>query len=169
VFTEPLIRSMALHVERPVVMALSNPTAKTEAVPSDVFEWTGGRALMATGSPFPPVEHHGKTLRVSQGNNVYVFPGIGMGSIITGAWTVTDSMFAAAANSLAGLVDEEDLAEGVLYPPLADLRRISRVIARAVAIEACESGAGREMTCDEIDAALDYEIWDLDYPTLRPV
>lgn len=169
VFTEPLIRSMAAHVERPVVMALSNPTAKTEAIPADVFEWTDGRALMATGSPFPPVEHQGRMLRVSQCNNVYVFPGVGIGAIVTGARIVTDSMFAAAADALAGIVEVQDLAEGVLYPPLADLRRISRVIARAVAIEACESRVGQEMTCEEIDAALDHEIWDLDYPALRPV
>ncbi len=108
-------------------------------------------------------------MRVSQGNNVYVFPGIGLGAIVTGARMVTDSMFAAAARALAAMVSEEDLAQGVLYPPIADLRAISRVIARAVAIDACESGVGLDMTCEEIDAALDYEIWDLDYPTLRPV
>jgi malic enzyme len=168
-FSEPLIRTMAAHVERPVVMALSNPTAKSEAIPEDVFAWTDGRALMSTGSPFPSVAHDNRTLRVSQGNNVYVFPGIGLAAIVTGARTVTDSMFAAAARALAAMVSEEDLAQGVLYPPIADLRAISRVIARAVAIDACESGVGPDMTCEEIDAALDYEIWDLDYPTLRPV
>ena len=169
VFAEPIIRTMAAHVERPVVMALSNPTAKSEAIPADVFRWTDGKALMATGSPFGPVELGGKVLQVSQGNNVYVFPGVGLGAIVTGATKVTDGMFAAAANELAGLVAEADLAQGVLYPPLADLRSISRKIARAVAIEACESGVGQAMTCSEIDAALDYEIWSLDYPTLRPV
>ncbi len=169
VFAESIIRTMAAHVERPVVMALSNPTAKSEAIPADVFRWTDGKALMATGSPFGPVELGGKVLQVSQGNNVYVFPGVGLGAIVTGATKVTDGMFAAAANELAGLVAEADLAQGVLYPPLADLRSISRKIARAVAIEACESGVGQAMTCSEIDAALDYEIWSLDYPTLRPV
>lgn len=169
VFSEDVVRTVASHVDRPVVMALSNPTSKTEAAPADVFEWTEGRALMATGSPFDPVEYEGKTLRVSQGNNVYVFPGVGLGAIITGAKKVTDSMFAAAANALAGLVSEEDLDAGVLYPPLADLRRISRVIARAVAKAACDNGAGVDMTEQEIDAALEHEIWDLDYPMLRPV
>jgi malic enzyme len=168
-FTESIIRAMASHVERPVVMALSNPTAKTEAVPADVFQWTDGRALMVTGSPFEPVEIGGRTRRVSQGNNVYVFPGVGLGAIVTGANRVTDGMFAAAANALAGMVSEAELDQGVLYPPLADLRSISRNIARAVAIEACESGVGPAMSCDEIDAALDHETWDLDYPILRPV
>ncbi len=169
VFSEPLIRTMAAHVERPVVMALSNPTVKSEAVPADVFEWTDGKALMATGSPFDPVEYQGRTLRVSQGNNVYVFPGVGLAAIVTGAKQVTDGMFAAAANALAGMVAEADLDDGVLYPPLADLRSISRVIASAVAREACDSGVGKKMTCSEIEEALDHEIWDLDYPILRPV
>jgi len=169
VFSESIVRAVASHVERPVVMALSNPTIKSEAVPADVFKWTEGRALMATGSPFDAVEFEGKTLRVSQCNNVYVFPGIGLGAIITGAKTVTDSMFAAAANALADLVTEEDLEAGVLYPPLADLRSISRVIARAVANAAVESGVGETMTDEEIDAALDHEIWDLNYPILKPV
>ncbi len=169
VFSESIVKTMAEHVERPVVMALSNPTTKTEALPADVFQWTEGRALTATGSPFGAVGYEGKTLHVSQGNNVYVFPGVGLGAIVTGAKKVTDSMFAAAANALAGLVEEEDLDEGVLYPPLANLRAISRVIARAVAMAAVESGVGRQMSAEEIDGALDHEIWDLDYPTLRPV
>ncbi|MCP3995254.1 MAG: NAD-dependent malic enzyme [bacterium] len=169
VFSESIIRQMAAHVQRPVVMALSNPTVKSEAIPADVFKWTDGKALMSTGSPFDPVEFSDKKLHVSQGNNVYVFPGVGMGAIVTGARKVTDAMFAAAANALAGLVTEADLDSGVLYPPLANLRSISRVIARAVAIEASESGVGRSMTDTDIDDALDHEIWNLNYPTLRPV
>ena len=106
---------------------------------------------------------------MSQCNNVYVFPGVGLAAIITGAKRVTDSMFAAAANALAELVSEKDLEEGVLYPPLADLRSISRAIARAVAKAACESGVGRDMNDQDIEDALNHEIWDLDYPTLRPV
>jgi malate dehydrogenase (oxaloacetate-decarboxylating) len=169
VFDEDVVRSVAAHVERPMVMALSNPTSKTEAVPADVFKWTDGRALMATGSPFDPVEYAGRKLHVSQGNNVYVFPGVGLGAIVSGAREVTDGMFAAAANALAELVHEDDLAEGKLYPPLADLRSISRTIARAVAVAACDSGVARSMTSEQIDDALAHEIWDLDYPTLRPI
>jgi malic enzyme len=168
-FSEDVIKAMAAHVDRPVVMALSNPTAKSEAIPADVFSWTQGRALMATGSPFDSVEYEGRLLRVSQGNNVYVFPGVGLGAIVSEATKVTDGMFAAAANALAAMVEESDLAQGVLYPPLPELRRISRVIAQAVAQEASHSGVGREMADDEIEAALDHEMWNLDYPTLRPV
>jgi len=169
VFTEEIVRGVARGVERPVIMALSNPTSKSEAVPADVFRWTNGKALMATGSPFDAVEFEGKTLQVSQGNNVYVFPGVGLGAIVAAAREVTDTMFAAAARALADLVTEDDLAAGVLYPPLSELRSISRVIARAVAVAARDDGVGADMTDAEIDAALDHEIWNLDYPTLKPV
>lgn len=169
VFSEEIIRGVASHVARPLVMALSNPTSKTEAIPGDVFRWSDGRALMATGSPFDPVEFEGRTLHVSQGNNVYVFPGIGMGAIVSGATKVTDPMLAAAATALADLVHEGDLAAGKLYPPLADLRTISRAIARAVALAACDSGVATKMQPEEVDDALDHEIWNLDYPVLRPI
>jgi malate dehydrogenase (oxaloacetate-decarboxylating) len=168
VFDESIIKTMAAHVNRPVVMALSNPTVKSEAIPADVFRWTDGRAMMVTGSPFDPVDYKGKTLHVAQGNNVYVFPGVGLGAIVSGARRVTDGMLAAAAHELAGMATDADLARGMLYPPLADLRSITRVIARAVAVEACDSGVAA-VTCEEIDDALDHEIWDLNYPTLRPI
>ncbi len=168
-FTDAMLRSMASAVERPVVLALSNPTSKCEAVPGDIAAWTDGRALIATGSPFDPVRHRDRAIPVSQCNNVYVFPGIGLGAIISRADEVTDAMFSAAATALAGLVEERDLARGVLYPPLAELRSITRVIAHAVAREAAESGVGAPLSDADIAARLDAEIWDLDYPTLRPV
>ncbi|MEA1903732.1 MAG: NAD-dependent malic enzyme [Actinomycetota bacterium] len=168
IFGEPIIRTMAEHAASPLVMALSNPTSKTEVVPTDVFEWTEGRAYMATGSPFDPVEYEGQTLGVSQGNNVYVFPGVGLGAIISEASEVTDSMFAAAAHALANRVDPETLDSRLLYPPLADLRSISRSIAEAVARDARDSGVGKDLSDDEISERLDHEIWDLDYPTLLP-
>jgi malic enzyme len=124
---------------------------------------------MATGSPFDPVEYNDTTLHVSQGNNVYVFPGIGMGAIVSGASKVTDQMLAAAATALADLVHEDELAAGKLYPPLADLRNISRAIARAVALAACDSGVATRMKPEEVDDALNHEIWDLNYPVLRPI
>ncbi len=167
-FTEPMIREMAAHTENPLIMALSNPTSKTEALPEDVFAWTEGRAYVATGSPFEPVQFGDELLGVSQGNNVYVFPGVGLGAIVAEAAEVTDSMFAAAARALADEVDQERLDSRMLYPPLADLRSISRAIAAAVAKEARDCGAGRDFTDAEIQERLEVEIWNLDYPTLRP-
>ena len=108
VFDEELITAVADYSPHPLVMALSNPTSKTEAVPEDVFRWTNGEAFVATGSPFDPVEYNGRSLGVSQGNNVYVFPGIGLGAIISEAGEVTDSMFAAAAKALANRVEPGD-------------------------------------------------------------
>ena len=167
-FTETMIREMASNTDSPLVMALSNPTSKTEALPEDVFAWTEGRAYMATGSPFEPVQFGEELLGVSQGNNVYVFPGVGLGAIVAEATEVTDSMFAAAARALAEEVDQERLESRMLYPPLSDLRSISRAIAAAVAKEARDCGVGRDFTDAEIQERLELEIWNLDYPTLRP-
>jgi malic enzyme len=169
VFDESIIRTMAAHAERPLVMALSNPTSKTEGVPVDIVEWSDGRALIATGSPFEPVTHGDRLIPVSQCNNVYVFPGVGLGAIVSGASEVNDAMFAAAADSLACQVSDQDLAAGALYPPVTDLRPISRKIAAAVARAARETGVGLDLSDEEIEAALDREIWDLEYPRLQPV
>jgi len=168
-FDEAVVEAAAHHVERPLVMALSNPTSKTEAIPAEVFAWTDGRAFMATGSPFPPVDYGGRSIPVPQCNNVYVFPGVGLGAIVSKATRVTDAMFAAAADELAAQASDTDLAEGRLYPPLADLRTITRRIAFVVARTAIDGGAAAAMTDAEINAALDHEIWDFSYPTLRPI
>lgn len=167
-FTGEMIREMAACVERPLVMALSNPTSKTEADPADIAAWTDGRAFMATGSPFAPVEYQGRRIPVSQCNNVYVFPGVGLGAIVSGAKKVTDSMFAAAARALAGLVGDEQLGQGVLYPSVAGLRGISHAIAGAVARDAVTRCA-EPLTDAQIDSALRHAIWDLDYPRLQPI
>jgi malate dehydrogenase (oxaloacetate-decarboxylating) len=169
VFDRTVIETMTRHVDRPLVLALSNPTSQTEAVPADVVAWSGGRALVATGSPFPPVEHRGRTIPVPQCNNVYVFPGIGLGAIVSEAAAVTDAMFAAASESLADQVAAADLNQGALYPPLADLRAISRRIASAVARAARDDGVGTDLDDDAIEAAIDAQVWDLEYPRMIPV
>ena len=168
VFDEELMRAMAAHAERPLVMALSNPTSKTEGVPADIVAWTRGRALVATGSPFEPVPYEGRSIPVSQCNNVYVFPGVGLGAILAGATRVNDAMFAAAAEALALEVTDEDLADGALYPPISDLRSISRHIAAAVARAARDTGVGDDLSDEAIEEAIDREVWDLEYPRLEP-
>jgi len=168
-FTEEVIRTMAAHVERPVVMALSNPTSKCEAIPSDVLEWTDGRAIVATGSPFAPVELNGRRHTISQSNNIYIFPGVGLGALVSGAREVTDSMFAAASDALATWTIEKDPNGDGLYPPLADLRAITRNIAAAVIRDARDVGVGRNLSDDEVERELDHEIWNFDYPILHPV
>lgn len=168
VFRAEVLQAQAAHVDRPLVMALSNPTSKCEAIPADIAAATDGQAYIATGSPFDPVAYGGRRIPVSQCNNVYIFPGVGLGAIATGAAVVTDAMFAAAADELAAQVHDDDLAAGRLFPPLDDLREITRRIARAVAAEAVDSGVAGGLTAGEIDQALDSQIWDLEYPELRP-
>jgi malic enzyme len=167
-FTEDVVREMARHVERPLVFPLSNPTASAEAAPSDLLRWTGGRALVATGSPFPAALWEGRTVRTSQGNNAFVFPGIGLGALVAEAREVTDAMFAVAAETLAGLVAEADLAQGLVFPPMRDLRRVTARVAEAVVREARDRGLGRTFADVEIPDAVAASMWTPDYPELVP-
>ena len=161
--TETAVRAMSAHVERPVVMPLSNPTSKCEALPADILRWSEGRAIVATGSPFEPVPVDGHSHVIGQANNVFVFPGVGLGAIIAGAHEVTDAMFAVAAATLAELVPEERLGAGAVYPSLGDLRGVSRRIAVAVAREARDSGVGRLLSDEAIEAAVDATMWNPRY------
>jgi malic enzyme len=167
-FTESMIREMAKHVERPVVFPLSNPTKNSEAHAADVVKWTEGRCLIATGSPFDPVEYEGRTIHISQGNNVYIFPGVGLGALASKASKVTNSMFTAAAYDLAKQVSADDLAAGKLYPPLQDMRRITRRIAAAVARQAFDEGLAQADPDTPIEDLVDDLVWEPRYPTLVP-
>jgi malic enzyme len=158
-FTESAIREMAKHVATPVVFPLSNPTSKTEASPGDIVTWSDGRALVATGSPFNPVSYAGRTHVIGQANNTFVFPGVGLGVILSGAHEVTDKMFLVAAQTLADQVTSERLSQGALYPKASELRRVSRAIAIRVIQEARDSGIGRAYHDDQIDAAVDAAMW----------
>ena len=131
-FTEEVIREMHKHTAHPIIFALSNPTSKSECTPEQAYTWTDGSAVYASGSPFAPVTFKGKNYKPSQGNNMYIFPGVGLGATLSGSEQVTDTMFFAAAKTLAALVGEQDLAAGCLYPDLKKIRDISAEIAAAV-------------------------------------
>ena len=165
-FTEEVVREMAAHVPRPVIFPFSNPTANSEARPEDLVRWTEGRVLMATGSPFDPVEYEGRIHPVSQGNNVWVFPGVGLGAVVARARHLPDSFFTVAARTLAEMVSEAALASGRLLPRLERLREVSRRIAEAVVRQAREEGLGVEIADDEIGRAVELEMWTPRYPDL---
>lgn len=143
-FTEEIVREMARHVERPVIFPLSNPTEKSEATPADLLHWTGGRALVATGSPFPAVEQDGRPIPIGQCNNMFIFPGVGLGVLASRAQRVTDGMFLAAARALSahapsrGAPPDPDAV--ALYPDIARVREVSRTVALAVGREAVRAG-----------------------------
>ena len=162
-FTEPVVREMARHVERPLVFPMSNPTASSEATPADVIAWTDGRALVATGSPFDPVQWNGRAIHVGQGNNAFVFPGVGLGVLVSEARRVTDSMFAAAAEQLAAEVGAGQLAKGSLFPRPCEMRRVSARIAEAVVRTARQEGVGREVPDADIRQAVAEAMWEPAY------
>ena len=164
-FTEGAIREMAARTERPVIFPLSNPTNKTEAVPADIMAWTGGRALVATGSPFEPVTVNGETHIIGQANNVFIFPGMGLGAIVSEAREITDEMFLLAAETLAEMVSPDRLAAGALYPAVAELREVSRQIAAKVVCQSRDCGVGRLYRDEEVIDAVDSAIW---FPAYLP-
>jgi len=152
-FTQPIVEAVGEINEQPVIFALSNPTSKAECTAEQAYSWTNGRAIFASGSPFKPVTLDGKTYIPGQGNNAYVFPGVGLGAIECGTKHVTDEMFFAAAKALANEVTEDDLASGCIYPPLTQIRDVSAVIAAAVAEVAYERGLA---TVERPDNLLEY-------------
>ena len=139
-FTDRILTRMGEINARPIVFSLSNPTAKSECTAEQAYRYTDGRAIFASGSPFPPVEFNGRTIVPGQGNNAYVFPGLGLGVIASRAKHVTDEMFYVAAKTLAHLVSEDDIKQGTIFPPLSMIREVSGAIATAVAQEAYDSG-----------------------------
>lgn len=149
-FTQSVVRTMAALNERPIVFALSNPTSQSECSAEEAYSWSDGRAIFASGSPFPTVDYQGQTFVPGQANNAYVFPGIGLGVLVSEASQVTDEMFLAAAHKLAELVDEGDLAQGRIFPPLNSIRDISAQIAAVVALTAVDQGLARANLPDDL-------------------
>jgi malic enzyme len=167
-FGEVAVREMAAHARIPVILPLSNPTSKTEAQPEDLIEWTRGRAIVATGSPFPPVVRGERTHVIGQANNAFCFPGIGLGAVVAEAHEITDEMFLVAAEALAGVVSAERLEQGSLYPNQSELRVASRSVAIAVARAARDGGVGRHFADDELALAVDAMMWDPRYLPYEP-
>jgi malic enzyme len=168
-FTEALVREIAQHAETPIILPLSNPGDKAEARPADVYAWTDGRAIVATGSPNPDVELPESRRVIGQANNVFIFPGVGLGAIVAEAREVTDEAFLVAAREFASMVSPERLALGAMYPPIRDLRRIARTIAVAVVRQLRDSGYGRQYRDEEIEPAVDRAMWWPDYLPFVPV
>jgi malic enzyme len=164
-FTEALIREVAAHAEVPVVLPLSNPGDRAEAQPRDVVEWTDGRALIATGSPCRETVP-GRT--IGQANNVFIFPGVGLGALVAEAREITDDAFVTAAETLAAAVTPARLASGGIYPPISSLRQIARQIAIAVVRRLRDTGYGRQFRDDEIEPAVDRAMWTPEYVPYEP-
>jgi malic enzyme len=163
-FTPAAIRAMADHCERPIILPLSNPTSKAECTPSEALQHSDGRALVATGSPFDPVVYKGKKHVIGQCNNAFVFPGVGLGVLITEASRVTDSMFLAAARALAEFTSTHAASDNCLYPSLSELRKVSTLIAFQVARTARDEGFGNSLDDNALQAAIGDFCWFPDYP-----
>ena len=167
-FSEDIVREMARHVARPVIFPLSNPTSKSEATPSDLLNWTGGRALIATGSPFPAVTHNGRLIKIGQCNNAFIFPGVGLGVIAARARRVTDGMFSAAARVLSEFSPALSDPDGPLFPPLEVVQQVSYRVALAVGTEAVRSGL-TSLSLDSLERAITDKMWSPQYVPLRHV
>jgi malic enzyme len=165
-FSQAMIEEMARHVERPIVMPLSNPTSKAECTPREAIAWSGGRALVATGSPFADVVHDGVRHVIGQSNNVFVFPGVGLGAILSEIAQIDEAIFLVAARTLAGCVSDERLKQGALFPDPSELRDVSARIAAAIVRHASGAGLGRPVADDEVDALVADSMW---YPEYVPV
>ena len=162
-FTEEIIKAMHSHCKRPIVFPLSNPTSRVEATPKDILHWTQGQALVATGSPFEPVIVDDTTYEIAQCNNSYIFPGIGLGVLASGAKRVSDAMLMASSRALAECSPLAIDGEGSLLPKLEDIHKVSKHIAFAVARMAIEEGHALPVTPEQLNYAIDDNFWMAEY------
>jgi malate dehydrogenase (oxaloacetate-decarboxylating) len=169
-FHEAMVRAMAARVRRPVIFPLSNPTDRAEATPHDLMEWTEGRAVIGTGSPFPPVRRDGREFRIDQTNNAYVYPGIGLGAIAAKARRISDGMFLAAARTIAAMSPAKRDPQANLLPPLVEARPLSFHVALAVGKQAQADGLADATSDEALVAAIKAKMWEpvyADYVRLR--
>ncbi len=167
-FSDAILAETARHTERPIVMALSNPTHKCECSPEAVWKATDGKGLVATGSPFPSMTWNGRTLQASQCNNLYIFPGIGLGSLVSRATRVTDAMILAGSKAISAFVTPEQEARGLLLPEMRDIREVSAKVAIAVGMAARESGLGRLVDDETLARIVHKAQWEPSYLPYRP-
>jgi malate dehydrogenase (oxaloacetate-decarboxylating) len=166
-FTEQIVRQMASKAERPIIMPLSNPTSKCEALPQDLIRWTEGRALVATGSPFPPVTYEGRTYRIAQANNALIFPGLGLGVAVAKASRINEPMLEAAADAVAELSDAMTLGAALL-PPVENLRLVSAAVGVAVALAAEKEGLAQVELSSPVQQ-VHQAMWRPEYPQIEPI
>ena len=166
-FTEPIVRAMHSACERPIVLALSNPTSKIEARPEQLLEWTGGAAIVATGSPFAPVRVGDVTYHIGQGNNVFVFPGVGLGATAVGAEWLPDTAFAAAARAVYDSTSRTDTPGAPIFPSLSRLRDVSYHVAVAVGLALVDAGAAPPLTEAEVERRVAAAMWEPTYLRYR--
>ena len=164
-FSESVIREMGKHSKHPIIFPLSNPTSRAEATPTEILEWTEGRAVIATGSPFAPVVYNGVTHTIAQCNNSYIFPAMGLGIIAAKANRVTNEMFMAAAIALKETSPALEDPTASLLPSLSDVRTVMRKIGRAVAQQAIDDGVAPKVSGEELEANIDQTMWVPNYPT----
>ncbi len=167
-FSEELVTELARRVDRPIIFPLSNPTDKTEAVPEDIYRWTDGKAIVATGSPFPDVNYGGNVFVLGQGNNVFIFPGVGLGALLVGAQCITDEMLTVAGKRLSELVSQDRLALNCVYPPMSDLRNLCGEVAVEVARKAMEQGVARKpVDPDKLGEKVKSRMWNPQYARFK--
>jgi malate dehydrogenase (oxaloacetate-decarboxylating) len=166
-FTEQVIKTMHQECERPIIFPLSNPSKQAEATPQQIIEWTDGQAVIATGSPFQPVEYKGKTYITPQCNNSYIFPGLGLGIIACGAKRVTDDMLMATSLCLANESPLANDGKGYLLPPLTDITVLSKKIAFEVAKVAIKQGHALQITDEQLQAQITKNFWHPQYRDYR--
>ena len=166
-FTEAIVREMARHVKQPIIFPLSNPTSKSEAAPEDLIAWTEGRALIATGSPYPEVSYSGQTITIGQCNNMFIFPGMGLGVIAAQARRVTNQMFIAAARSLSEYSPARQVSTASLYPMVENVREVSRHVALAVGLAAQHSGVAERTSQEELERRITAQMWIPHYSRLK--
>ncbi len=166
-FTREVVEEMSQCNERPIIFPLSNPTSKAECTPEEAIEWSGGRAIVATGSPFPPVEYNGRSYRIGQGNNAFLFPGLGLGITVARARRVTDGMILESAKALANMVTEADLGQAAVFPELPRIRDCSHAVACAAIRKAVEEGHAEADILENLEETVRRAMWVPEYLPVR--